>query len=88
MDELLQRGIRLFNDGAFFQCHEVLEEAWTTEQGPRRVFLQALIHLAVGGYHHERANRAGPSRRATQGPKEAGRVRALLGGHRYGAAAS
>jgi uncharacterized protein len=67
MDELLQRGIRLFNDGEFFQCHEVLEEAWTTEQGPRRLFLQALIHVAVGFYHWERANAAGASRQLRKG---------------------
>ncbi len=59
MDELLKRGIRLFNNRKFFQCHEVLEEVWTTEVGPRRLFLQALIHLAVGFYHCERGNPAG-----------------------------
>ena len=58
MDELLQNGILLFNNCEFFQCHEVLEEAWTNEVGPRRLFLQALIHLAVGFYHCERANPA------------------------------
>ena len=40
MDRLLRRGIQLFNDGEFFECHEVLEEAWTPERGPRRLFLQ------------------------------------------------
>jgi predicted metal-dependent hydrolase len=59
MDELLQRGITLFNNCEFFQCHEVLEEAWTKEVGPRRLFLQALIHLAISFYHCERANPAG-----------------------------
>ena len=59
MDELLQKGITLFNNCEFFQCHEVLEEAWTKEVGPRRLFLQALIHLAVGFYHCERANPIG-----------------------------
>ena len=53
MDELLLRGIRLFNDEVF-QCHETLEEAWKPERGPRRLFLQALIHLAVGFYHCQR----------------------------------
>src|SRR5260370_39492803 len=48
MDELLRKGILLFNNCDFFQCHEVLEEAWTKEVGPRRLFLQALIHLPVG----------------------------------------
>jgi predicted metal-dependent hydrolase len=67
MDELLQRGIRLFNNREFFQCHEVLEEAWTPERGPRRLFLQALIHLAVGFYHCERSNSAGASSQLQKG---------------------
>ena len=40
MDPLLRRGIQLFNDGECFECHEELEEAWTPERGPRRLFLQ------------------------------------------------
>jgi predicted metal-dependent hydrolase len=59
MDELLRQGIRLFNQGEFFACHEVLEEAWTLERGPRRLFLQAMIHFAVGLYHCQRGNPAG-----------------------------
>jgi predicted metal-dependent hydrolase len=62
MDPLLERGIRLFNEGAYFECHEVLEEAWTPERGPRRLFLQGLIHVAVGLYHHTRGNPAGAIR--------------------------
>jgi predicted metal-dependent hydrolase len=59
MDELLRRGIALFNEREFFQCHEVLEEAWGEERGPRRLLLQALIHVAVGFYHCQRGNSAG-----------------------------
>ncbi len=59
MDPLLERGIALFNRGAYFECHEVLEEAWTPERGPRRLFLQSLIHMAVGFYHSERGNPVG-----------------------------
>jgi predicted metal-dependent hydrolase len=62
MDELLRRGIALFNNAAFFECHEVLEEAWTPERGPRRLFLQSLIHVAVGLYHHQRGNPVGACR--------------------------
>lgn len=62
MDRLLRHGIDLFNRGEFFECHEVLEEAWTPERGPRRLFLQALIHVAVGWYHYERGNRVGAGR--------------------------
>jgi predicted metal-dependent hydrolase len=70
MDELLQRGIRLFNDEEFFQCHEVLEEAWMPERGRRRLFLQALIHLAVGFYHCQRANPVGAGHQLRKGLKK------------------
>jgi uncharacterized protein len=70
MDKLLQRGIRLFNDEEFFQCHEVLEETWTSEHEPRRLFLQALIHLAVGLYHCQRGNPIGASRQLHKGLKK------------------
>jgi len=56
-----------FNNCDFFQCHEVLEEAWTKEVGPRRLFLQALIHLAVGFYHCERGNPAGANSQLKKG---------------------
>jgi uncharacterized protein len=62
MDEALAHGIRLFNHREFFECHEVLEAAWTPERGPRRLFLQALIHFAVAFYHDQRRNPAGSSR--------------------------
>lgn len=62
MDPLVDRGIELFNRGEFFECHEVLEEAWTPERGPRRLFLQSLIHVAVGFYHARRGNPVGACR--------------------------
>ncbi len=62
MDPLLRQGIHLFNAQEFFECHEVLEVAWTPEKGPRRLFLQSLIHVAVGFYHCRRENRVGASR--------------------------
>lgn len=67
MDERLQTGIRLFNAGEFFVCHEVLEEVWTPERGPRRLFLQGLIHVAVGFYHWQRGNPPGASRQLRKG---------------------
>ena len=67
VETALQRGIHLFNEGEFFECHEVLEEAWTPERGPRRLFLQSLIHMAVGLYHAERGNAAGAERQLRKG---------------------
>jgi len=50
----LRAGIRLYNDGAFFEAHEVLEEAWRqmARGSPERRFFQALIHLAAAAIHH------------------------------------
>jgi hypothetical protein len=62
MDRLLSEGIVLFNREEYFECHEVLELAWTPERGPRRHFLQGLIHVAVGLYHHRRGNPVGACR--------------------------
>ena len=67
MDPLLERGIALFNHGEYFECHEVLEAAWTPERGARRLFLQSLIHMAVGFYHSERGNRTGAQRQLRKG---------------------
>ena len=72
MDPLLRRGIQLFNDGEFFECHEVLEAAWTPERGPRRLFLQALIHVAVGRYHCQRSNPAGASKQLRKALRKLG----------------
>ena len=50
----LLAGARLFNDGAFFEAHEVLEEAWRrmARGSRRRRLFQALIHLAAAAIHH------------------------------------
>jgi hypothetical protein len=70
MDGLLRRGIELFNRQEFFECHEVLEEAWTPERGPRRLFLQAVIHLAVACYHCQRGNLLGAEGQFTKGMRK------------------
>jgi hypothetical protein len=69
-DEQLSQGIRLFNDGEFFHCHEILEEVWKSERGPRRLFLQSLIHIAVGFYHSQRGNSAGAVRQLRKGAEK------------------
>jgi predicted metal-dependent hydrolase len=64
---LFDEGIELFNRGEFFDCHEVLEQVWTPTRQPERWFLQALIHFAVGFYHHQRGNTKGASRQLRKG---------------------
>ena len=88
MDEQLSQGIELFNDGEFFRCHEVLEEAWGLERRPCRRLLQALIHLAVGYYHAKRGNTVGAVRQLRKGIEKLAAYYAFVRGHGYGATIS
>ena len=67
----LREGIELFNRERFFECHEVLEEAWlkaaSKSSGEHRAFLQGLIQVAVAFYHLRRENLVGASRLLTAG---------------------
>jgi len=46
----LQRALREFNAGRFFECHEVLEELLETTERDDWNFILGLIQVAVG-YH-------------------------------------
>jgi predicted metal-dependent hydrolase len=59
---LLARGVELFSQRRFYECHDTLEELWSGVRGPSRGFFQGLIQAAVGFYHLENGNRAGARR--------------------------
>ena len=44
----LRRGAALFNDAAFFEAHEVWEDAWREAAGETRRLLHGLIQIAAG----------------------------------------
>jgi predicted metal-dependent hydrolase len=44
-------GINRFNEGNFYECHDILEDVWFDVRSENRRFYQGLIHLAVGFYH-------------------------------------
>jgi 8-oxo-dGTP diphosphatase len=52
-------GIRLFNAGEYFECHEMLEDLWHPSQGPDRLHYQGLIQAAIALEHLRNNNRAG-----------------------------
>lgn len=56
------RGIALFNDRHFYECHDTLEEIWSGMRGEPRDFFQGLIQAAVGFYHLGNGNRTGARR--------------------------
>ena len=47
MKEKFLEGVRLFNQGLYFEAHEIWEEAWNDAEGVEKRFLQALIQIAV-----------------------------------------
>jgi predicted metal-dependent hydrolase len=56
---LFDQGLADFRAGKFFEAHDIWEELWQELRGPDRLFLQGLIHLAVGAYHRDNGNHRG-----------------------------
>jgi sugar phosphate isomerase/epimerase len=57
-DGLLE-GIRLFNDGDYYACHEAIEHEWHAETRPIRRLYQGILQIGVGLYHAGRGNHTG-----------------------------
>jgi len=55
----IEEGLRLFNEGYFFEAHEVLEDVWHRERGEPRLFLQGLIQVCAGFHHYQSGNLRG-----------------------------
>ena len=55
----VREGVALFNRGAFFECHEMLENAWREESAPCRFLYQGMLQLGVAFYHIQQGNRPG-----------------------------
>jgi predicted metal-dependent hydrolase len=55
----LLQGIREFNRGEFFACHETLENLWLAESRPVRQLYQGILQIGVA-FHHLRAGRYRP----------------------------
>ena len=75
----LEKGIVEFNDEAFFECHDTLEEVWMEVRGQERLFFQGLVQVAVGYYHLTCENYPAQST-CLSGDSEAGRVSAVPAG--------
>jgi predicted metal-dependent hydrolase len=59
LPEEFLRGVALFNDGKFFECHEVWETIWLKAEGDEREFLHAMIQVAAALVHLQRGNLKG-----------------------------
>ncbi|HMV50200.1 MAG TPA: DUF309 domain-containing protein [Blastocatellia bacterium] len=56
LPEEFLRGVALFNDGGFYECHEVWETVWLRATGDEREFLHAMIQAAAAMLHARRGN--------------------------------
>ena len=56
-DEVLRRGGALFDNGMYWEAHEVWEEVWRMRKGrPDRDFLKGIIQGAAGMWHATQGN--------------------------------
>jgi uncharacterized protein len=55
-------GIKLFNEGKYFDSHEELEIAWNEEKGRVRDLYQGILQMAVTYLHITRANYPGATK--------------------------
>ncbi|MCO6453243.1 MAG: DUF309 domain-containing protein [Caldilineales bacterium] len=58
-NELVRRGLELFNQGQYYRCHDSLEQAWVEDRRACRDLYQGILQFAVALHHIERANYAG-----------------------------
>jgi uncharacterized protein len=54
-----QRGLELMREGAYFEAHEALEDAWRAADPTEKDFFQGLVHVTVAWYQAGRGNRVG-----------------------------
>jgi hypothetical protein len=55
-----QEAVALFNQGEFFECHEVLEDLWRPlPPSTEKTFLQGLLQVGVGFHHWRNGNLTG-----------------------------
>ncbi len=66
-EALFWKGIELFNQREFFDCHEVLEDFWKEQPEPERQLTQGIIQIAVAYYHSLRGNRIGAKKLLIRG---------------------
>jgi len=57
--QLFAGACRHFDEGNYFEAHELWEDLWNEASGSRHAYLQCLIQVAVALHHASRENWAG-----------------------------
>jgi uncharacterized protein len=66
-------------EGAYFEAHEALEDAWRAARPEEKDFFQGLVHVTVAWYQAGRGNRVGCERQLEKAQR---RLAAFAPGHR------
>jgi hypothetical protein len=53
------KGLQLFNEGEYFECHEELEDAWNEDSGPGRDLYRGVLQVGVAYLQIQRSNYRG-----------------------------
>jgi predicted metal-dependent hydrolase len=80
LERAMEEAVCLFNEGLFFEVHEVLEAVWLKEEGQVRLLLQGLIQIAAGFHHLENNNFKGALSLLKEGGEMAGEFGAVCFG--------
>jgi uncharacterized protein len=74
-DPHLVEGLRLINEGRYWDAHEVLEDLWMAKVGDEKLLLQALIQITVCFYHRDNGNEPGAEKLFAHAREKLGRLR-------------
>ena len=58
--------------GAYFEAHEALEDAWRASDPAEKDFFQGLVHVTVAWYQAGRGNRVGCERQLAKAERRLG----------------
>ncbi len=60
--DLARRGIELFNQGEYYQCHDYLEEAWRQDESNGRSLYQGILQTGIALYQIQQGNYRGAAK--------------------------
>ena len=63
----VREGVSLFNAGAYYEAHEVIEYEWHAEPAPVRRLYQGILQVGIGIHHARNGNRVGALRKLSDG---------------------
>jgi predicted metal-dependent hydrolase len=67
LPDSVQKGLRQFNNGAFYRCHDSIEEVWVAEPGDVRLMYQGLLQIGVAFHHVQKGNWRGAVKMLARG---------------------